>query len=127
MRIVTLLPSATDIVVSLGLEEMLVGVSHECNGYQNKIRKLTSSAVKSSHSSKEIHRSIQDILKKTLSIYKVKFNLLKHLNPDVIITQSQCNVCAVSGRHGDPYTRTLSHVTLQIINMASALWSKHEG
>ena len=96
MRIVTLLPSATDIVVSLGLEEMLVGVSHECNGYQNKIRKLTSSAVKSSHSSKEIHQSIQDILKKTLSIYKVKFNLLKHLNPDVIITQSQCNVCAVS-------------------------------
>lgn len=96
MRIVTLLPSATDIIVSLGLESFLVGVSHECDGYSKRIRRLTSSSIKSTYSSKEIHQNIQDILKKTLSVYEVKFDLLKLLNPDVIITQSQCNVCAVS-------------------------------
>ena len=62
MRIVTLLPSATDIIVSLGLESFLVGVSHECDGYSKRIRRLTSSSIKSTYSSKEIHQNIQDIL-----------------------------------------------------------------
>ena len=96
MKIVTLLPSATDIVISLGLKNKLVGVSHECDGIPKKIKRLTSSSIKSSELSNEIHRSIQEILKNSLSVYEVKFNLLKLLNPDFIITQSQCDVCAVS-------------------------------
>ncbi len=96
MRIVTLLPSATDIVISLGLKKNLVGVSHECDGIPSTVERLTSSSIKSSDLSYKIHLSIQDILKNSLSVYEVKFNLLKFLNPNFIITQSQCNVCAVS-------------------------------
>ncbi len=96
MRIATLLPSATDIIISLGLINNLVGVSHECSDIPKKIQRLTTSSIKSSDFSNEIHRNIQDILKNSLSVYEVKFDLLKRLNPDFIITQSQCNVCAVS-------------------------------
>ena len=98
MKIVSLLPSATEIVHSLGYTNHLVGVSHECDYPQSiiNLKKLTTSKLKDSLSSIKIHKDIQYFLDQSLSVYKVNSELLRTLNPDVIITQSQCNVCAVS-------------------------------
>ena len=98
MRIVTLLPSATEIVCKLGLKENLMGVSHECdfpNSVQN-LPKLTSSSIGKHRSSKEIHLSVEELLKSSISVYDLNLELLASLNPDYIITQDLCDVCAVS-------------------------------
>ena len=98
MRIVTLLPSATEIVCKLGLKENLMGVSHECDSptsVQN-LPKLTSSSIGKHRSSKEIHLSVEELLKSSISVYDLNLELLASLNPDYIITQDLCDVCAVS-------------------------------
>ncbi len=98
MRIISLVPSATEIVVSLGLQSNLVGVSHECDFPENitKLPKVTFSNIKKKKSSSDINENIKEILKKSLSIYEVSALKLKELKPDIIITQSQCSYCAVS-------------------------------
>ena len=98
MKIVSLIPSATEIISSLGLINNLIGVSHECDNPKEVIYlpKLTKSVIKVKQSSLEIDKDIGKILSLGLSVYEVKSELLKKLNPDVIITQSQCSVCAVS-------------------------------
>ncbi len=98
MKIISLIPSATEIIAALNLSKNLVGVSHECD-YPKEILelpKLTDSKIKLEQSSLKIDKDIKKILEKSLSVYEVKSSLLKKLNPDVIITQSQCSVCAVS-------------------------------
>lgn len=96
-RIVSLLPSATEIVCALGLQDNLVGISHECD-YPEAVKHLpicTSSNLYD-HNSQAIHAQVSEIISKALSIYEVKKNSINQLQPDVIITQSQCEVCAVS-------------------------------
>ena len=98
MKIVSLIPSATEIVDFLGLTKNLVGVSHECDS-PNVVRSLpviTKSKIKVDSKSLLIDNSIKKILELGLSVYGVNTNILKDLNPDIIITQSQCSVCAVS-------------------------------
>ena len=98
MNIVTLLPSATEIICQLGLENHLVGVSHECDYPPSvkKLPKLTSSSVDHSASSREIHRSVTELLKNAVSVYDLDLELLQSLKPDYLITQDLCDVCAVS-------------------------------
>ena len=98
MKIVSLIPSATEIVCSLGLINNLVGISHECDYPQGieKLPKLTKSKVDVNETSYNINENIQSILEKGLSVYEVDSELLQKINPDVIITQSHCSVCAVS-------------------------------
>ena len=97
MRIVSLIPAATEIISSLGLVDNLVGISHECDFPKDvlKLPKLTNSNVKDKQSSYDIHKNIEKILKSGLSVYEVDAELLKTLKPDIIITQTQCSVCAV--------------------------------
>jgi len=98
MRIVSLLPSSTEIVCKLGFRENLVGVSHECD-YPvsvNDLPILTKPRFSPINSSQEIDNSVQDLLKKGLSVYEVNTELLRKLAPDLIITQAQCEACAVS-------------------------------
>ena len=98
MKIVSLIPSATEIVCSLGLINNLVGISHECDyplGIEN-LPKLTKSKVDINETSYNINENIQSILEKGLSVYEVNSDLLQKIDPDVIITQSHCSVCAVS-------------------------------
>ncbi len=97
-RIITLIPSATEIVSFLGLNNQLVGVSHECDFPENvkNIKKLTKTDIKTQASSYNIHLQIEKILENSLSVYKVDEKSLKHLCPDVIVTQDQCDVCAVN-------------------------------
>ena len=98
-RIVSLLPSATEIVCALGLEESLVGVTHECDFPPSVVGKpvLTSSRI--SHetlSSAEIDHAVRSQLDGHGSIYGLDEKLLAELKPDLVITQELCEVCAVS-------------------------------
>ena len=98
MKLVTLLPSATEIVARLGLEKNLVGVSHECDFPETVtlLPKLTSSRINTNLSSGNIHQSVTEVMKSAVSVYDLDIELLKSLQPDFIITQDLCDVCAVS-------------------------------
>ena len=97
-RIVSLIASATEIVCALGFESQLVGRSHECD-YPASVKslpQLTSPKFKVEGSSLEIDQRVKSIVEEALSVYRVDPALLEELNPTHIITQSQCEVCAVS-------------------------------
>jgi len=97
MRLISLLPSATEILVKLGLEKNLVGVSHECD-YPETVQslpRLTSTRVNPSLNSSAIHKSLLEVVKNAVSVYDLDVELLKALNPDFIVTQDLCDVCAV--------------------------------
>jgi iron complex transport system substrate-binding protein len=98
MRIVSLLPSATEIVCALGLEDALVGVTHECD-YPASVRslpRLTRSAIAHEDwSSEEIDHRVSRQLRDGLSLYELDRDLLHELRPDLILTQALCAVCAV--------------------------------
>lgn len=100
LRIVSLLPSATEIAVALGLAGNIVGRSHECD-YPSEIAALpvlTASKLTKGMNSAEIEIGVQQIVQQGLSVYEVDAPLLRMLRPDVILTQSQCAVCAVTPR-----------------------------
>lgn len=97
-KIISLLPAATEIVCALGLEHQLIGRSHECD-YPESVKKLpvcSSAKFLPGSDSAEIDRQIKEILADALSIYTIDKETIKELNPDVIITQVQCEVCAPS-------------------------------
>ena len=97
-KIVTLIPSATEIVAFLGQKNSIVGRSHECDYPKdlNNVAKLTSPKINVEGTSSEINKQINTILENSLSVYKVDIQKLKELDPDFIITQAHCDVCAVS-------------------------------
>jgi iron complex transport system substrate-binding protein len=98
MRIVSLLPSATEIVCAVGAGAELVGVSHECD-YPEGVRSLpalTAPRAPSSGTSAAIDRAVRQALENALSFYTVDHEKLAALSPDVIVTQDLCEVCAVS-------------------------------
>jgi len=98
IRIVSLLPAATEIVCALGLENQMVGRSHECD-YPESIKHLpvcSEANFPDGLSSNDIDVKVKEILADALSIYTVKREVIKELAPDVVITQAQCEVCAVS-------------------------------
>jgi iron complex transport system substrate-binding protein len=100
MRIVSLIPSATEIVGALGLAADLVGRSHECD-YPRGVERLpacTAPKFPAEGTSYEIDERVKAILAEGLSVYRVDAELLRDLGPNVILTQSQCEVCAVSLR-----------------------------
>jgi len=98
LKIASLLPSTTEIACALGLQDHLVGRSHECDfpqGVEN-LPVCTEARMDSSLSSLEIDQQVKAILSQGLSVYEVHADLLKTLQPDIILTQDQCEVCAVS-------------------------------
>ena len=97
-RIVSLIASATEIVCALGFEESMVGRSHECD-FPPSVEKLpvcSSSKVDVDGSSRAIDDQVRAIVADALSVYRVDAALLDDLAPTVIVTQTQCEVCAVS-------------------------------
>ncbi len=97
-RIVSLIPSSTEIVAALGFAEGLVARSHECDfpaGIE-ALPAITAPKFNPDGRSYEIDQRVKAILQESLSVYQIDGELLRQLAPDVIITQAQCEVCAVS-------------------------------
>ena len=99
MRICSLLPSATEIVAALGLAEYLAGVSAECD-WPPEVRRLpvvTASRIDTGEiGSLEIDRAVREAIADGRSLYAIEEELIGALDPDLIITQDLCEVCAVS-------------------------------
>jgi iron complex transport system substrate-binding protein len=118
-KIVSLLPAATEIICALGLEHQLVGRSHECD-YPASISNLpvcSSAKFLPGSDSAEIDRQVKEILSESLSIYTIDRDLIKSLAPDVIITQAQCEVCAVSLKDVELALSDLLDKECQIISL----------
>jgi iron complex transport system substrate-binding protein len=98
MRIVSLLPSATEILFAIGAGDDLAGVTHECDFPAQALRlpKLTSSALPPCASAGEIDRHVRASVHAGSSLYHLDAALLERLQPDLIVTQELCAVCAVS-------------------------------
>jgi iron complex transport system substrate-binding protein len=97
-KIISLLPAASEIICALGLEDLLVGRSHECD-FPESIQKLpicSDAKFIAGSDSAKIDAQVKEILSDALSIYKIDKDLIKSLQPTHIITQAQCEVCAVS-------------------------------
>jgi iron complex transport system substrate-binding protein len=97
-RIVSLIASATEIVAALGFQDCLVGRSHECDFPVDVTRlpALTRPKLRLEANSAAIDREVKTLLAQALGVYEVDADGLKALAPDVIVTQTQCEVCAVS-------------------------------
>jgi iron complex transport system substrate-binding protein len=98
MRIVSLLPSATEILFALGLGDNVVGVSHECDFPAAARTKevVIQSRVKKDATPGEIDAQVRDFVSRGESLYAVDADLLENLKPDLILTQDLCHVCAAS-------------------------------
>ncbi len=98
MRIVSLLPSATEIICGLGLRDQLVGVSHECDYPADVIGlpNVTQTRIPHDASSREIDTLVREQLQTQAALYSLDMPVLAKLNPDLIVTQSVCDVCAVA-------------------------------
>jgi iron complex transport system substrate-binding protein len=96
--IVSLIPSGTEMVCALGLQNQLVGRSHECDFPPGITRRpiCTEPAIAVEGDSREIHDQVSNRLENSLSVYRVRTDILRQLQPDIIVTQTQCDVCAVS-------------------------------
>ena len=99
-RIVSLIASSTEIVCALGFGDQLVGRSHECDfpPWVQRLPVCTGPKFPTDGTSYEIDQRVKAILAEGLSVYRVDAERLRALRPDVIVTQSQCEVCAVSLR-----------------------------
>lgn len=97
-RIVSLLPSATEIVCALGLQDQLVGVSHECD-YPATVRglpRVTRTLIPHDASSARIDDLVRERLQSSRALYTLDEAVLASLHPTLIVTQALCDVCAVA-------------------------------
>lgn len=106
-------------VCSLGLEEFLVGRSHECD-YPPSVRQLpvcTEPKFHTNMASVEIDRQVKELLEQTLSVYRVDTQRLRELQPTHILTQTQCEVCAVSLKDVEEAVRAFVDSRPQIVSL----------
>ncbi|MCF2149602.1 cobalamin-binding protein [Desmonostoc muscorum LEGE 12446] len=119
VRIVSLIPGGTEILATLGLVNAIVGRSHECD-YPPEIQNrpiCTQARLNSNASSSQIHDEVNNLLQSALSIYQIKTDVLEQLQPTHILTQDQCDVCAVSFHEVEKAVATLVHSQPQIISL----------
>lgn len=105
-RIVSLLPSSTEILCALELTENLVGISHECD-YPPQVTtrpRLTAPTINPHGTGRRIDQDVRTLVQQGLSVYQIDTALLQELRPDLIVTQDQWEVCAV------PYREVLGAV-----------------
>ncbi|MEX0964376.1 MAG: cobalamin-binding protein [Pseudohongiellaceae bacterium] len=124
IRIASLLPSATEILCALGLQENLVGVSHECD-YPPGVAALpavTHTAIAKGLQSRAIDEQVRELLTRDAALYHLNVDVLQSLRPTHIVTQALCDVCAVSAAEveevacrlpGNPQIINLEPMSLQ--------------
>ncbi|MBI3725017.1 ABC transporter substrate-binding protein [bacterium] len=98
-RIASLLPAATEWLAELGLGDAIVGVSHECDFPEDAVRgkpRLTRARVDPEAPASEVDRRVRELLASGEDLYLVLEDELARISPDLIVTQAQCDVCAVS-------------------------------
>jgi iron complex transport system substrate-binding protein len=119
MRIVSLLASATEIVCALGAGEMLVGRSHECDNpdWVRRLPACSEPAFDVSVSSREIDTEVRRRIHSGEPLYRVHSELILELQPDLLITQSHCEVCAVTP--GDVERSGACALTAQQISLSA--------
>lgn len=129
LKIVSLIPSATEILAVLGLQNSIVGRSHECD-YPPEIKNLpvcTQPKFNPEGTSREIHERVTEWLENTLSIYRVEIEAIEQLQPTHILTQAQCEVCACSLAEVQQATSKLINSQPQIIslqpNLLAEVWA----
>jgi iron complex transport system substrate-binding protein len=118
-RIVSLIPSATEIVCALGFEAELVGRSHECDFpvAVTTLPPLTEPKFDLNGSGRQIDERVKTVLKDALSVYRVDEARLNDLKPDLIVTQAQCEVCAVSLTEVERVARECLDTPAQIVSL----------
>jgi len=112
MRIVSFLPSATEMVYALGLDEQLVGVTHECDyprQARNKPVVVRNVLPLETMTQAEIDRAVAERMHNGESLYQIDEDLLRKLSPDLILTQNLCQVCAPSGNEVSQVLQTLEN------------------
>lgn len=131
MWIASLLASATEIIAALGLKGSLVGVSHCCDypaGVEG-LPVLTSSVVDKAAPQAEIDRIVRDHLADNAALYALDTDLLERLQPDLIVTQALCDVCAVSGADVEAALGAIASkprlVNLEPVTLADVLKTIH--
>ncbi len=119
MRLVSLLPSATEVVCQLGLKSHLVGISHECDypATVSHLPRVTASKINAQDSSRRIHDSVEELIRQTLSVYDLDLKLLDTLSPDFVITQDICDVCAVPFAQVESACRQVLGEQTQLISL----------
>lgn len=97
MRIVSMVPSATEILCALGLEKEIVGISHDCDYPADILNRprLTGTTLGSDLTSYEIDQKVRASATSGHNLYVIQTELFENLHPDLVITQEQCSVCAV--------------------------------
>jgi iron complex transport system substrate-binding protein len=112
MKICSLLPSATEILFALGLGDQVAGVSHECDfppGAKSKTV-LIKSRISHTESAAAIDKQVREFLERGESLYSVDFEFLRAIEPDLIVTQDLCHVCAATP---DDLAAALAHLERQ--------------
>ena len=125
LRVLSLLPSATELVCQVGGEDNLVGISHECD-WPASIRglpRVTASKVDLSPSSWRIDQDVRALLTHLLAVYDLDTEALRRLRPDLIVTQDLCDVCAVSYADVERACRELLP-DARIVNLHPTCWSE---
>jgi len=119
MRIVSLLPSATEIICALGLTDSLVGVSHECDYPPEIVGRpiVTEPKINPAADSADIDAAVRRLVRDGASVYRIKTDVLKRLQPDLIVTQEHCEVCAVSYDEVVAATRELLERPATIVSL----------
>ncbi len=112
MKICSLLPSATEILFALGLGDQVAGVSHECDFPPEARTKpvLIKSRISHTASAADIDRQVSEFLARGESLYSVDFDVMAAIEPDLIVTQDLCHVCAATP---DDLATALAHLERQ--------------
>lgn len=109
MRIISLVPAATEMICALGLQDQLVAVSHECDfpAEVSQLPKVTRSRLPGGLASDAIDIQVREMVAAERALYDLDIPQLAALQPDVLVTQSLCDVCAVSDRQVEQAVQSL--------------------
>ena len=119
LKIISLLPSATEIIYLLGLTEYQVGRSHECD-YPVEVDALsvcTEPQFNPEGTSADIHDRVTTLLQSALGVYRVKTDTLQKLQPTHILTQAKCEVCAVTLPEVEAAVQSLTGLSPQVLSL----------